>query len=160
MAVIRSYAIWNNKGGVGKSTITFHLASRYAEKNPNKRVLVIDLCPQSNSSMMLLGGGATGENHVLDFCTQATPKTVVGYLSAVISNGAGAALPPPSDYLVNVRKYNKYMPNNLFLLCGDGNLEPMTPAISQAASAPSLTPTVNHGNGSTSYSESLLTTRL
>jgi cellulose biosynthesis protein BcsQ len=49
MSVIRSYAIWNNKGGVGKSTITFHLASRYAEKNPDKNVLVIDLCPQSNS---------------------------------------------------------------------------------------------------------------
>jgi cellulose biosynthesis protein BcsQ len=57
MSVIRSYAVWNNKGGVGKSTITFHVAARYAEKNPDKRVLVIDLCPQSNSSMMLLGGG-------------------------------------------------------------------------------------------------------
>ena len=45
----RRYAIWNNKGGVGKSTITFHLASRFAEKNPDKDVLVIDLCPQSKS---------------------------------------------------------------------------------------------------------------
>lgn len=68
MAVLRSYAIWNNKGGVGKSTITFHLASRYAEKHPDVNVLVIDLCPQSNSSMMLLGGGVQGEQHVLDLC--------------------------------------------------------------------------------------------
>jgi cellulose biosynthesis protein BcsQ len=141
MSVIRSYAIWNNKGGVGKSTITFHLASHYAEKNPDKKVLVIDLCPQSNSSMMLLGGGATGEKHVLDLCTLATPKTVVGYLSTVISNGAGAALPSPQDYLVHVKKYSKYMPNNLYLMCGDGNLEAMAPAISGAASAPALTPT-------------------
>ncbi len=37
MAVIQSYAVWNNKGGVGKSTITFHAASRYAELNPDKR---------------------------------------------------------------------------------------------------------------------------
>jgi len=141
MSVIRSYAIWNNKGGVGKSTITFHLASRYAERNPDKNVLVIDLCPQSNSSMMLLGGGATGENHVLDLCTQATPKTVVGYLSTVISNGAGATLPAPQDYLVQAHEYNSYMPKNLYLMCGDGNLEPMSPAISGAASAPPLTPT-------------------
>jgi hypothetical protein len=141
MSVIRSYAIWNNKGGVGKSTITFHLASRYAEKNPDKKVLVLDLCPQSNSSMMLLGGGATGEQHVLDLCTQPTPKTVVGYLSTVISNGAGAALPNPKDYLVQVSEYNKHMPVNLYLMCGDGNLEPMAPAISGAASAPALTPT-------------------
>jgi cellulose biosynthesis protein BcsQ len=141
MGVIRSYAIWNNKGGVGKSTITFHLASRYAEKNPNKKVLVIDLCPQSNSSMMLLGGGVTGEQHVLDLCTQATPKTVVGYLGTVITNGAGAALPPPQDYLVEPRTLNEYMPPNLYLLCGDGNLEPMAPAISGAASALPLTAT-------------------
>ena len=141
MGLIRSYAVWNNKGGVGKSTITFHLASRYAEKNPDKNVLVIDLCPQSNSSMMLLGGGASGEQHVLDLCTQAKPKTVVGYLSTVISNGAGAPLPPPEDFLVKVQPCNAHMPNNLFLMCGDGNLEPMSPAITGAASAPALTPT-------------------
>ena len=141
MSVTRSYAIWNNKGGVGKSTITFHLASRYAEAHPNNNVLVLDLCPQSNSSMMLLGGGVAGENHVLTLCTMATPKTVVGYLSSVISNGAGAPLPPPTDYLVHVNAYNAHMPQNLYLMCGDGNLEPMSPAISGAASAPALTPT-------------------
>jgi AAA domain-containing protein len=141
MPVIRSYAVWNNKGGVGKSTITFHLASRYAEKNPDKKVLVIDLCPQSNSSMMLLGGGTTGEEHVLKLCTEATPRTVVGYLGAVISQGPGAPLPKPDDYLVHVSKFNQHMPKNLYLMCGDGNLEPMAPAIFGAASAPALTPT-------------------
>jgi len=139
MPVIRSYAIWNNKGGVGKSTIAFHLASRYAEKHPKRKVLVIDLCPQANSSMMLLGGGTNGEQHVISFCTQATPKTVVGYLGTVIAQGAGAPLPNPINFIVNVSTYNKTMPDNLFLLCGDGNLEPMAPAISGAASAPALT---------------------
>ena len=90
MSLINSYGIWNNKGGVGKSTITFHLAARYAEKNPTANVLVIDLCPQSNSSMMLLGGGNSGERAVLTRCTMATPNTVVGYLSEVLSNGQGA----------------------------------------------------------------------
>ncbi|MDZ4056167.1 MAG: ParA family protein [Polynucleobacter sp.] len=141
MTVLRSYAIWNNKGGVGKSTIAFHLASRYAEEHPDVNVLVVDLCPQSNSSMMLLGGGTAGEKHVLDLCTEATPKTVVGYLSTVIAGGAGAPLPNPWDYVVGVDSYNELMPDNLFLLCGDGNLEPMAPAISAAAAAPALTPT-------------------
>lgn len=54
----KSYVIWNNKGGVGKSTMTFHIASVYAEQNPDRDVVVIDMCPQANSSMMLLGGGA------------------------------------------------------------------------------------------------------
>ena len=140
MQNIERYIVWNNKGGVGKSTITFHVASRYAEANPNKRVLVIDLCPQSNSSMMLLGGGVAGEAQVLALCTLAVPRTVVGYLSTVISGGAGAPLPSPLAFMVSVNAANPTMPNNLDLLCGDGNLEPMAPAVSAAANAPALTP--------------------
>ncbi len=37
-------------------------------------------------------------------------------------------------------EYNKNTPTNLYLLCGDGNLEPMAPAINEAASAKALTP--------------------
>jgi cellulose biosynthesis protein BcsQ len=139
MGLKNSYAIWNNKGGVGKSTITFHLASRYAETNPDTNVLVIDLCPQSNSSMMLLGGGNQGESEVIKYCSLAQPKTVVGYLSNVIDNGSGAPLPNPNDYLIQVSKVNQNMTDNIFLLCGDGNLEPMAPAISDAAAARALT---------------------
>jgi cellulose biosynthesis protein BcsQ len=134
-----SYAVWNNKGGVGKSTITFHVASRYAETNPNVNVLVVDLCPQSNASMMLFGGGATGESEVLAKCSAMTPPTVVGYLSAVIAGGAGAPLPNPMSFLSQVSSVNSSMPPNIFLMCGDGNLEPMSPAISAAAAAPALT---------------------
>ncbi|OKH54921.1 ATPase [Scytonema sp. HK-05] len=138
---MNSYAIWNNKGGVGKSTITFHIASRYAEKFQNKKVLVIDMYPQGNSSMMLLGGGQVGERKLLEYCTvQPIPKTVVGYLSEVICSGARAPLPPPMDFVTQIVQVNSKMPENLYLLCGDGNLEPMVPAINQAAAAPALTP--------------------
>ncbi|MGC7402405.1 ParA family protein [Pandoraea pneumonica] len=135
-----SYAVWNNKGGVGKSTITFHIACRYAELNPNKNVLVIDLCPQANSSMMLLGGGVVGEEHVLNLCTQAVPRTVVGYLSTVLTNGHGAPLPNPLQYILPVHQANPAIPHNLGLLSGDGNLEPMAPAISQQANNIPLVP--------------------
>lgn len=140
MALIDTFGIWNNKGGVGKSTITFHLATRYAETNPDKNVIVIDLCPQANSSMMLLGGGQTGENNVLQNCTLATPKTVVGYLTTVITNGPGASLPDPDTFTTHVHTFNNDLPNNLYLLCGDGNLEPIAPAISNQANSPALTP--------------------
>ena len=140
MATINTYGLWNNKGGVGKSTITFHIAARYAEQHRDRNVLVIDLCPQANASMMLLGGGATGEETVLEHCTAATPRTVVGYLSTVIANGSGAPLPDPSDFLVQVSASNRHLTDNIYLLCGDGNLEPMAPAINGAASAPALTP--------------------
>ncbi len=144
MVLIDSYAIWNNKGGVGKSTITFHVASRYAEQHPTQRVLVIDMCPQGNSSMMLLGSGDQGENKLLEYCTvEPLPQTVVGYLSEVISGGFRAPLPQPEDFIIQVNKVNINMPDNLYLMCGDGNLEPMVPHINEAANAGSLTPSHN-----------------
>src|SRR5437879_4641945 len=140
MPILNTYGLWNNKGGVGKSTITFHLAARYAERHPNHNVLVIDLCPQANASMMLMGGGTTGEDAVLAHCTAATPRTVVGYLSTVIANGSGAPLPDLMAFVVQASTTNANLTNNVYLLCGDGNLEPMAPAINGAASAPALTP--------------------
>ena len=47
---------WNNKGGTGKTTLAFQLINEYAFKNKNKRILVIDVCPQANLSELLLGG--------------------------------------------------------------------------------------------------------
>ncbi|MGF6809770.1 Mrp family chromosome partitioning ATPase [Paraburkholderia sp. Clong3] len=31
------YAVWNNKGGVGKSYLTFQIACEYARQNPLKK---------------------------------------------------------------------------------------------------------------------------
>ena len=136
-----TYAFWNNKGGVGKSTITFHTATRFAELNPNMNVLVIDMCPQSNVSMMLLGGGQQGENTVINEWQNQQPRTVVGYLTTVISNGPGAALPNPNAFAMQVSQTNARIPNNLHLLCGDGNLESIAPAITSQANAQPLGPT-------------------
>lgn len=55
------YALWNNKGGVGKSYLTFQVACEYARIHSSKQVLVIDMCPQANASSMLLGGIEKGE---------------------------------------------------------------------------------------------------
>ncbi|MBX8834209.1 ParA family protein [Enterobacter sp. Y17] len=42
-------SVFNNKGGVGKSTLTYHLGAALAEKG--KKVLLIDLDPQSNLTL-------------------------------------------------------------------------------------------------------------
>ena len=39
------YALWNNKGGVGKSYLTFQVAAEYARTHRDQKVLVVDLCP-------------------------------------------------------------------------------------------------------------------
>jgi chromosome partitioning protein len=51
--------VFNQKGGVGKSTITCNLAAISASQG--LRTLVIDLDPQGNSSSYLLGAQATDE---------------------------------------------------------------------------------------------------
>jgi chromosome partitioning protein len=50
------YVVFNQKGGVGKSTITCNLAAISAAQG--LRTLVIDLDPQCNSTRYLLGAGA------------------------------------------------------------------------------------------------------
>jgi chromosome partitioning protein len=50
------YVVFNQKGGVGKSTITCNLAAISARQG--LRTLVVDLDPQGNSTRYLLGAGA------------------------------------------------------------------------------------------------------
>src|SRR5690606_5528764 len=47
----RIIAIIQNKGGVGKSTITSHLASAVSKKHPKIKTLIIDLDPQGNQAV-------------------------------------------------------------------------------------------------------------
>ncbi len=122
------YALWNNKGGVGKSYLTFQIACEYARTHPNQNVLVIDLCPQANSSSMLLGGMTSGDTVVGELSGTTPPKTIAGYIadrivSPYVNTQSGA------NYIVNVNKYNNYAPNNLYLVCGDEELEILSPGI-------------------------------
>lgn len=130
----KSYVIWNNKGGVGKSTITFHVATVYAQKHPEQDVIVIDMCPQANSSMMILGGGKTGEKNLQHLISQPTPKTVVGYITDSLIGNAQA----PMNYYTQVSTLNSKITDNLYLLAGDGNLELVAPMLSERANARSM----------------------
>lgn len=116
------YATWNNKGGVGKSYLTFQIASEYARTHPDEKILVIDLCPQANASGMLLGGMEDGER-ALDSLSNHTPrKTISGYIedrivSPYVNPHTG------STYLVKASQRNSAIPENLFLVPGDEQLE-------------------------------------
>ena len=117
-----TYAIWNNKGGVGKSYLTFQLACEYARTHPMKQVLVIDLCPQANSSGMLLGGMGRGEAALDELCGDTPPKTISGYMedritSPYVNPHTG------SRYLTRVYSRNSDVPDNVQLVTGDEQLE-------------------------------------
>lgn len=125
------YSLWNNKGGVGKSYLTFQIACEFARTHPDQRVLVIDLCPQANASSMLLGGIIEGEDH-LDKLTAKNPKrTIAGYIaeriiSPYVSPKVGARYP------MRVYDFNDEVPQNLYLVVGDESLEVQTSRVANA----------------------------
>ncbi|EDW2259391.1 ParA family protein [Salmonella enterica] len=57
---MKSVAMFNNKGGVGKTTLTCNLAS-FIAINYNKRVLVVDCDPQCNSTQLIMGVEGSAE---------------------------------------------------------------------------------------------------
>ena len=125
------YAIWNNKGCVGKSYLTFQLASEYARQNQHKKVLVVDLCPQANSSSMLLGGMDQGETKLTQIHTQQPRRTISGYMedrirSPYVSPNSG------TSYITQVSAYNSEIPNNVYLIVGDEQLETQSSRVSSA----------------------------
>ena len=49
---MKTIAFFNNKGGVGKTTLAYHVAWMYAELG--QRVLAVDLDPQANLTTIFL----------------------------------------------------------------------------------------------------------
>ena len=117
-----TYAIWNNKGGVGKSYLTFQLACEYARIHPEKDLFVVDLCPQANASGMLLGGMADGEAALDELSGNTPPITISGYVedritSPYVNTRSG------SRYITAVHTRNPHVPRNVHLVTGDEQLE-------------------------------------
>ena len=170
MALKDSFGLWTHKGGVGKTTMAFHLSTFYAgmfdgktrstltqgqqtnDLLEHRAVIVVDMDPQANLSEALLtsstgtwkpavgdsGGGGQkfqktsarrkpgGENvEALSekfVGSKKLPQNVSGALTAMHRN---IMEDDPTVYLVKVFDYNKNIPDNLWLLCGDYNLESM-----------------------------------
>lgn len=94
--------VFNQKGGVGKSTITCNLAAIAASRGA--RTLVIDLDPQGNSTRYLLGDKADG----LEF-------TASGFFDQMLSY---KLWPKPTEEFITATPFE-----NLFVLPADGALE-------------------------------------
>ncbi|MBF2088120.1 MAG: AAA family ATPase [Synechococcales cyanobacterium K44_A2020_017] len=129
------YSFYNNKGGVGKTTLCQNAAAMYAVKNPEKQVLVIDLCPQANISQFLLGGGHKGYTQNQKNQSQGTRRNIVGFMDWLLK-GNSSFTRLNSHYKVKVSDYNDYLSSNVYLISGDSFLESLSLALNYAVINP------------------------
>lgn len=129
---LKAYALWNNKGGVGKSFLCFVAACQYAESFPEADVYVIDLCPQANVSETLLGGYRPDSPPIREITAMNPRATVAGYLESRL-NSPFQMINDIDPFLVRPKDYNPKVPDNLYLSCGDNLLELLSEAIRQTS---------------------------
>ena len=75
---MKTVAFFNNKGGVGKTTLVYHLAFMFADQG--ERVLAVDLDPQANLTSMFLDE----DQLELLWPVGEHPKTIHGALRPII----------------------------------------------------------------------------
>lgn len=109
-------AFFNNKGGVGKTTLLYHLAWMYADLG--KRVLVADLDPQANVTSMFLPETKLESLWNPDHTQQ---QSIIASLTPII-RGIGDIGPTPTQKITR----------NLWLIPGDLNLSNFESNLSDA----------------------------
>lgn len=126
------YAIWNNKGGVGKTFVTFVVAAQYAEEHPNDTVVVVDMCPQANVSEIILGGNGAGASELATLLGRTPRQTIGGYFDQRVSS-PHAKTGTEISFLIDAPSINANLPPNMRLVAGDPSLEVQAQAMSQIA---------------------------
>lgn len=129
------YAFWNNKGGTGKTSLAFQTITRYAEKYPKKRVLAVDICPQANLSELLLGGlNNKGSEKLLERQGLVPRCSLGGYFQLRLPSPYAPPVFSAQDFITTPYDYNKAIPPNIDLVCGDPLLELQANAVNTLSS--------------------------
>jgi chromosome partitioning protein len=113
---VKTIAFFNNKGGVGKTTLVYHLASMIAERG--ERVLAVDLDPQANLTSMFV---SDDQLESLWDVRDMVPSTMFAALRPII-RGIGDVLAP----------YVEEINPRLGLLAGDLELSTFEDKLSTA----------------------------
>lgn len=122
---MKKYIFWNNKGGTGKTSLTFQTICRCAALNPDKRYLAIDVCPQSNLSELFLGGQVFDGPEKLHkaYFDGNIRRSIGGYFDYRLTSPFQAIGFNSRDYIIKPNSYNNNIPINIDLLAGDTLLE-------------------------------------
>jgi len=84
---ITTLAFFNNKGGVGKTTLVYHLAWMFADLG--KRIVAVDLDPQANLTASFLD-----EDRLEDLWTKSNNFTTIHQSMQPIIRGVGDVITP------------------------------------------------------------------
>ena len=92
---MKSITFFNNKGGVGKTTLAVNIASYFSTRF-DKKILLVDADPQANSTQMIIK-----EDDWLDFYGEnATRPTILDYLKPILEGDSSlnfGSQPLPSE---------------------------------------------------------------
>lgn len=128
------YAFWNNKGGTGKTSLAFQSITRYAELNPKKRVLAVDMCPQANLSELLLGGlNNNGSAKLLAQQGRVPRCSIGGYFQMRLPSPYTPPVFSALDFITKPFTFNPGVAANIDLVCGDPLLELQANAVNTLA---------------------------
>lgn len=126
------YALWNNKGGVGKTFLSFVVAAEYAAVHPETMVVVVDMCPQANVSEILLGGNGAGAKALAGLLARTPRQSIGGYFDQRITS-PHAKTGTEATFVCDPTRANSNLPKNMRLVAGDPSLEVQTQAMNQIA---------------------------
>jgi chromosome partitioning protein len=120
---MKTVAFFNNKGGVGKTSLVYHLAWMFADLDLS--VLAVDLDPQANLTAMFLD-----EERLVQIWPDSDehPSTVYGAVRPIL-RGIGDIAPPPVE---TIKSTNSFTGGALGLLPGDLGLSRFEDKLSDA----------------------------
>lgn len=131
---MKIYGFWNNKGGTGKTSLSFQTATAYAHAHPEEKILMIDVCPQANLSELLLGGLVNGgSTRLLEIQGGRVRATIGGYFQVRLPSPYSPPVFDARDFITRPSEFNETVPTNIELLAGDPLLELQANAISTLA---------------------------
>ena len=108
---MKTIAFFNNKGGVGKTSLVYHLAWMLSELN--YRVIAVDLDPQANLSGMFLD-----ENRLEEIWKNKEIKTIDGDI-APLFEGVGDISTDPHVERIPIETHIEKINERIALLVGD-----------------------------------------
>lgn len=130
------YAFWNNKGGTGKTSLAFQAICAYAERHPKRRILAVDICPQANLSELFLGGLTNNGSKNLLSRQGVLPRcSIGGYFQVRLPSPYNVPSLDPHDFITTPHQFNRLVPRNIELVCGDPLLELQSNAINTLSNA-------------------------